>query len=182
MCASSLSGPLTNLAEALERQPSIAQSIQEIVIMGGGAIQVPGNLGDGGLFQTNNKTAEWNIFVDPFAARIVFHSHIPIVLVPLDATNKVPIDLAFLREFQACSAHRSAGWPLRCSNTDREMIQEENSSCLGSTSGGGLAPARNHPIPSSSHRHRCKTPPEDGKNRSNSRQSECRCCNGRGRR
>ena len=70
-------GPLTNLAEALEREPSIAHSIQEIVIMGG-AIQVPGNLGDGGVFQTNNKTAEWNIFVDPSgrAHRLpLAHSH-----------------------------------------------------------------------------------------------------------
>ena len=115
-------GPLTNLAEALEREPSIAQSIQEIVIMGG-AIQVPGNLGDGGVFKTSNKTAEWNIFVDPLAARIVFRSHIPILLVPLDATNKVPIDVAFLREFQAHAVSplgRVAGQVLE---TDRESIQ-----------------------------------------------------------
>jgi inosine-uridine nucleoside N-ribohydrolase len=115
-------GPLTNLAEALERQPSIAQSIQEIVIMGG-AIQVPGNLGDGGVFKTDNKTAEWNIFVDPFAARIVFHSHIPIVLVPLDATNKVPIDLAFLREFQARAVSPLGRVAAQVLETDREMIQ-----------------------------------------------------------
>src|SRR5580704_8277195 len=48
-------GPLTNLAEALEREPAVARSIQEIVIMGG-AIKVPGNLGDGGVFKTNNTT------------------------------------------------------------------------------------------------------------------------------
>jgi pyrimidine-specific ribonucleoside hydrolase len=115
-------GPLTNLAEALEREPSIAQSIEEIVIMGG-AIQVPGNLGDGEAFKTNNKTAEWNIFVDPFAARVVFHSHIPILLVPLDATNRVPIDLAFLREFQARAVSPLGRVAAQVLEADREMIQ-----------------------------------------------------------
>ncbi len=115
-------GPLTNIAEALEREPSVAKSIQEIVIMGG-AIRVPGNLDDGGAFQTSNKTAEWNIFVDPWAARIVFRSHIPILLVPLDATNKVPIDLAFVRDFQA-NAHSPLGRvAAQVLEADREMVQ-----------------------------------------------------------
>jgi pyrimidine-specific ribonucleoside hydrolase len=114
-------GPLTNLAEALQREPSIAQSIQQIVIMGG-AIQVPGNLGDGGVFQTNNKTAEWNIYVDPLAARIVFRSHIPILLVPLDATNKVPIDLAFLAEFQTRAVSPLGRVAAQVLEADRESI------------------------------------------------------------
>src|SRR5712692_8894009 len=90
-------GPLTNLGEALGRAPRSARAIEEIVIMGG-ALAVPGNLGDGGYFQTDNKTAEWNLFVDPLAGARVFASGARITLVPLDATNKVPIDLAFLRE------------------------------------------------------------------------------------
>ncbi len=115
-------GPLTNLAEALQREPSVAHVIDRIVIMGG-AIHVPGNLGDGGAFQTANKTAEWNIFVDPLAARIVFRSNIPIVLVPLDATNKVPVDLAFLREFQA-RAHSPLGRvAAQVLEADRESIE-----------------------------------------------------------
>jgi len=115
-------GPLTNLAEALQRDPSIAAGIRQIVIMGG-AIHVPGNLGDGGAFQTNNKTAEWNIFVDPLAARIVFHSHIPILLVPLDATNKVPIDLDFLSRFQARAGSPLGRLAAQVLEADREMIQ-----------------------------------------------------------
>ena len=83
-------GPLTNLAEALQRSPSVSHAIDEVVIMGG-AIRVPGNLGDGGLFKTTNKTAEWNMFVDPLAALIVFRSGIRIRLIALDATNTVPI-------------------------------------------------------------------------------------------
>jgi pyrimidine-specific ribonucleoside hydrolase len=115
-------GPLTNLAEALQREPSIAHSIQQIVIMGG-AIQVPGNLGDGGAFQTNNKTAEWNIFVDPLAARTVFRSRIPILLVPLDATNKVPIDLAFLAEFKTRAVSPLGRVAAQVLEADRESIE-----------------------------------------------------------
>src|SRR5260370_6942186 len=51
-------GPLTNLAEALQRDPSIAGTIREIVIMGG-AIEVPGNLADPPVSKTHNKTAKW---------------------------------------------------------------------------------------------------------------------------
>jgi inosine-uridine nucleoside N-ribohydrolase len=100
-------GPLTNLAEALTRDHSIAANIREIVIMGG-ALKVPGNLQDGGVFRTDNTTAEWNIFVDPMAAGIVFRSGVPIRLIALDATNKVPIGSEFLHEFQA-KAHSPLG-------------------------------------------------------------------------
>jgi len=92
-------GPLTNIAEALERDRSVARRIREIVLMGG-AVHVPGNLQDGGVFHTKNSTAEWNIFIDPLAADIVFRSGVPIRLIALDATNKVKIGPEFLREFK----------------------------------------------------------------------------------
>ena len=91
-------GPLTNLAAAFQQTPAWP-GLEHLVIMGG-ALHVPGNLGDGGAFRTDNKTAEWNIFVDPLAASIVFGSRANMTLIPLDATAKVPIDLAFLQEFQ----------------------------------------------------------------------------------
>jgi pyrimidine-specific ribonucleoside hydrolase len=116
-------GPLTNLAEAFQRDPSIAGTIRELVIMGG-ALKVPGNLGDGDVFKTNNKTAEWNIFVDPLAARIVFRSGISIRLIPLDATNKVPIDLAFLREFQSSAKSPLAKFVAQVLETDRKFIED----------------------------------------------------------
>ncbi|HKW97402.1 MAG TPA: nucleoside hydrolase [Bryobacteraceae bacterium] len=92
-------GPLTNLAEALERMPGALNGV-EVVIMGG-AVRVPGNLGEGGAFHTNNKTAEWNLFVDPVAAERVFAAGARIRLIPLDATNEVPVDAAFLRNLGA---------------------------------------------------------------------------------
>ena len=115
-------GPLTNLAEALKRDPSAVGAIEELVIMGG-ALRVPGNLGDGGLFKTDNTTAEWNIFIDPLAARIVFRSGIPIRLIPLDATNKVPVDLDFLAKFQSGAHSPLARIVAQVLETDRAFIQ-----------------------------------------------------------
>jgi inosine-uridine nucleoside N-ribohydrolase len=116
-------GPLTNLAEALQRAPTIVHTIEEIVIMGG-AVRVPGNLGDGGVFKTSNKTAEWNIFVDPLAARIVFRSGVKLRLIPLDATNTVPIGVAFLRDFES-NAHSPLGrFVAQVLETDRQMIEQ----------------------------------------------------------
>jgi pyrimidine-specific ribonucleoside hydrolase len=93
-------GPLTNLAEALRREPSTEKAIEELVIMGG-AVHVPGNLADGGPFHTSNHTAEWNMFVDPIAARIVFRSAVKIRLIALDATNTVPINMEFVHNFES---------------------------------------------------------------------------------
>ena len=93
-------GPLTNVGEAFRRRPRAVRAIGELVIMGG-AVRARGNLDDGGFFKTANTTAEWNLFHDPLAAEIVFQSGVPLRMIPLDATNKVPIDVKFLREFVA---------------------------------------------------------------------------------
>lgn len=116
-------GPLTNLAETLQREPAARSAIEEIVIMGG-AVRVPGNLGDGGVFKTSNKTAEWNIFVDPLAARIVFRSGVKLRLIALDATNTVPIGVAFLRDFES-RAHSPLGrFVAQVLGADRESIEQ----------------------------------------------------------
>jgi inosine-uridine nucleoside N-ribohydrolase len=70
--------PLTNIALAIRKEPKFAKSVKEMVIMGG-AIKEAGNM---------SPLAEFNIFVDPHAAHIVFHSGIPITLVPLDVTHQ----------------------------------------------------------------------------------------------
>jgi purine nucleosidase len=71
-------GPLTNIATAFQRAPDIVERVQEIVLMGGAYFQV-GNI---------TPTAEFNIYVDPEAADIVFKSGVPIVVMPLDVTHK----------------------------------------------------------------------------------------------
>lgn len=71
-------GPLTNIATALQKAPDIAGRVREIVLMGGAYFQV-GNI---------TPAAEFNIYVDPEAAEIVFKSGVPIVVMPLDVTHK----------------------------------------------------------------------------------------------
>lgn len=71
-------GPLTNIATALQRAPDIATRIQEIILMGGAYFEV-GNI---------TPAAEFNIYVDPEAADIVFKCGAPIVVMPLDVTHK----------------------------------------------------------------------------------------------
>jgi len=106
-------GPLTNIAEAFLRDPSIAAGIREIVIMGG-AIRVPGN--------SPNHAAEWNMYVDPYAARIIFRSGVRVRLIPLDATNKVPIDPQFLSAFQLAARSPLGRLAAQVLATDRSMI------------------------------------------------------------
>jgi purine nucleosidase len=83
-------GPLTNIAMALTRQPQIAPRLREIVLMGGG------------FFEGGNTTpaAEFNIFVDPHAADIVFRSGVPIVMMPLDVTHKALTKRARVERFR----------------------------------------------------------------------------------
>jgi len=116
-------GALTNLAQAFQRQRGAARNIQRLVIMGG-AIRVPGNLGDGGYYKTDNKTAEWNIFIDPLAAKRVLASDVRIDVVPLDATGKVPIDMAFVHELKAAATGPLSRFVAQILESERELIQQ----------------------------------------------------------
>ena len=84
-------GPLTNIATALRRAPEIAKNIREIVLMGGG------------YFEGGNITpaAEFNIYVDPTAADIVFQSGIPITVLPLDVTHQALVIPSRVEAFRA---------------------------------------------------------------------------------
>ena len=80
-------GPLTTLAQALERPDVI--STKPLVIVSGGAVNVSGNMpADGRVL----PVAEWNIGVDPIAADKVLRSGAAQEWVPLDASNEVPLD------------------------------------------------------------------------------------------
>jgi inosine-uridine nucleoside N-ribohydrolase len=82
-----LSGPFTNLAQALLLDPSIKKNISAVYFMGG-AVYVPGNITNL-IPSSNNRVAEWNILADPQAAEEVFESGLELYMIPLDATNKV---------------------------------------------------------------------------------------------
>lgn len=92
-------GPLTNLAEAVQQEPALAEHVDTVVIMGG-ALAVPGNVGLSGV-DIDSQVAEWNFYIDPFAVKIVFGSGLPVLLVPLDATNDVALGSEFFRQLKA---------------------------------------------------------------------------------
>jgi inosine-uridine nucleoside N-ribohydrolase len=84
-------GPLTNLALAVRQEPRIVQAVGEVIVMGG-AIRYEGN---------TTALAEFNTYVDPHAAHIVFHSGMPLTLVPLDVTYQCVLtktDLQMMRQ------------------------------------------------------------------------------------
>jgi len=71
-------GPMTNVALAIRKNPEILNNIQEFVLMGGS-------------YQNGNVTpaAEFNIYCDPGAAHIVFNTGLKVIMVGLDVTRKV---------------------------------------------------------------------------------------------
>ncbi len=71
-------GPLTNVALAVRREPRVVYAVRRCIIMGG-AFRHEGNM---------PMRGEYNVWCDPHAARIVFHSGLPITLVPLDVTYR----------------------------------------------------------------------------------------------
>lgn len=84
-------GPLTNIATAFNRAPDIIAKVQQIVLMGG-ARRAGGNV---------TPAAEFNIHVDPDAARTVFGSGAPLTVVPLDVTHKALVTPARNAAFAA---------------------------------------------------------------------------------
>lgn len=92
-------GPLTNVAESFRADPDLAEQVASIVVMGG-AVDVPGNVSDGSA----EPAAEWNVYVDPTAAAEVLDSGAPVVLVGLDATDRLPVTGDFL-ELLGANSH-----------------------------------------------------------------------------
>jgi len=83
-------GPLTNIATALNLDPELASMVRGIVMMGG-------SLSGGNI----TPAAEFNVYVDPEAARIVFQSGIPITMVGLDVTRKTSLTEEHVRVLES---------------------------------------------------------------------------------
>jgi purine nucleosidase len=83
-------GPLTNIAMAFRMAPDIVGRVQEVVLMGGAYFEV-GNV---------TPAAEFNIYVDPQGADIVFRSGVPLVVMPLDVTHKALTNRARVAAFR----------------------------------------------------------------------------------
>jgi purine nucleosidase len=72
-------GPLTNIAMALVKAPTLIEKLRELVVMGGAGFEL-GNV---------TPAAEFNIHIDPHAAAIVVDSGVPITMIPLDVTHRL---------------------------------------------------------------------------------------------
>jgi purine nucleosidase len=87
-----VTGPLSNVAAALDAAPEVEAKIGRLLWMGG-ALNVNGNVRD----SEHDGSAEWNVYWDAPAAHRVWASRVPIVLCPLDITNTVPLTSEFIR-------------------------------------------------------------------------------------
>ena len=83
-------GPLTNIAAAFQKAPDIVGRVQEIALMGGAYFEV-GNI---------TPTAEFNIYVDPEAADIVFRAGVPVTVFSLDVTHKALVTHERVAKFE----------------------------------------------------------------------------------
>ncbi len=100
--------PMTNIALAFQNDPSIAENIEAVVISGG-AVNFTGNI-VGKVNGYANKCSEYNIFLDVKAAQEVLATGVPIVLVPLNATQDAPINDAIYQKFKNETRNSSANF------------------------------------------------------------------------
>lgn len=84
-------GPLTNIGQAMSRQPDILPKIREIVLMGG-AMREAGN---------TTPSAEFNMLEDPDAAQVVMHCGRPMTIVPLDVTHQALVSQRRIEQIRA---------------------------------------------------------------------------------
>ena len=84
-------GPLTNIGQAISREPDILPKIKDIVLMGG-AMREGGNI---------TPSAEFNILEDPDAAQIVMHCGRPLTIAPLDVTHQALVSRDRIEQMRA---------------------------------------------------------------------------------
>ena len=103
-------GGFTNLAKMLEKYPETRIDKIENIYAMAGAVFVDGNVAllnnakkewDQGPIYSTNKWAEFNVFVDPVAAKRIIDSEIPLTIIPLDACNYVLLQRSFVNEITA---------------------------------------------------------------------------------
>uniref|UniRef100_A0A7N0T2Q8 Inosine/uridine-preferring nucleoside hydrolase domain-containing protein n=1 Tax=Kalanchoe fedtschenkoi TaxID=63787 RepID=A0A7N0T2Q8_KALFE len=136
-------GAHTNIAIFLMKNPLLKKNIEHIYIMGGAVrsnnasdccsknsssctSEQCGEIGNVFTARGSNPYAEFNIYSDPFAAYQVFHAGIPITLVPLDATNTIPINEKFFKVFQDYQYTYEAQYVFQTLKMTRDTCSDEH--------------------------------------------------------
>ncbi|NVK55356.1 MAG: nucleoside hydrolase [Alteromonadaceae bacterium] len=88
-----MTGPASNLAKTVTDNPTVKGKIARVIWMGG-AVEVRGNV----AMHDHDGTAEWNAYWHPQATYDLLRAELPLLLVPLDATNTLPVSWSFLAE------------------------------------------------------------------------------------
>lgn len=111
----------TNLGTLLHEYPEVATKIERVVMMGG-AMYVPGNVAVVDPDYTN-QVAEWNFFLDPLGGQYLFDSGVPITLIPLDASDHVPLNLPFYDRIQQRHTTPQAAFIYQTLTADIPFVQ-----------------------------------------------------------
>ena len=114
-------GPLSNIADALKLDKTIARNIKKIYFMGG-AFKVHGNVED----PNHDLTAEWNVYNNPQAVADVLAAGIRVAFVSLDATNKTPVTRGFMRALKAQNESGISQLFYKVWNVIAPQIENEN--------------------------------------------------------
>lgn len=96
-------GPLTNVAKIFQEKPELVSSVEEMIIMGG-AMNVEGNVEEEG----HDGSAEWNIYADPDSFKQILSTKIPLKLITLDLTNRLPVTKEFLDKLESQTSKSKA--------------------------------------------------------------------------
>lgn len=91
-----LTGPLTNVAMAINKDPSILKNVQEFVIMGGSITS--GNI---------TPSAEFNVYCDAYATKVVLESGIKTTLMTLDITHQVVATPANIQRLRSSNTEQA---------------------------------------------------------------------------
>ncbi len=102
-------GPLTNIAKAMLKNPSQMRKVHKIVLMGG-VFENYGNV---------TSQAEFNMFVDPHAAQLVFNFGVPIIMTPLDVTHQAIL-----------SSQRLLEEAKKCATPTAQFLRDATHACM----------------------------------------------------
>ncbi|WP_417374399.1 nucleoside hydrolase, partial [Glutamicibacter protophormiae] len=131
-------GPLTDIALLMNEHPTTARKIERLVIMGGGTLDVPGNV---------TAAAEFNIYYDPDAAARVFDFGVPITMVGLNVTHRALVGSGHLTRLLASGgpishmvAHIVGGY--RDSYSEEEAMAQHDSLAVAAALDVGILGTR----------------------------------------